>query len=104
MHLSNTKTVFILSILLISLFFRETPYLNILVANKIWLVYIFLFLFLFPPKKGRTILYVSIFLLIFSLILTLLNFINLAEFFGIVIYFLLWAAVIVKVFSLRESQ
>lgn len=104
MKLSNTKIFIVLSILLVALFLRETPYLNILAANRVWIIFLFLFLFLFQPKEGKTILYISIFLLIITLILILLHVTNLAEFFGIIIYFLLWAAVIIKIFTLRNNE
>lgn len=98
----DKKIIFVLAVLLVTLFFRDTPYLNILVVNKVWLAYILIFLFLFPPKKARNLIYITVALLLVSLVLTLLNINNLAEFFGIVIYFLLWVTFIVKVASLKK--
>lgn len=103
MNLLGKKLLFFTSILLIALILRDIPYINILSANKIWLVYVFLLIFLILPREGNSMVYLAIVLLFITLALTLFNLINLAEAFGVIIYFLLLAIVFVRVFSLRKE-
>lgn len=95
--------LFIVSLLLIALILRDIPYINILSANRIWLVYTFLLIFLIFPREGHSMLFLAIFLLFITLALTLFNLTNLAEAFGVIIYFLVWAIVVVRIFSLRKQ-
>lgn len=98
-------TFILLILLIISLALRELPYINILVAGRLWIFYgLLLFLLIFPWKirysPPLVLILLSGLLLLGAFLLTLGRFFTFAEMFGVVIYFLLWAAVIFKITDL----
>lgn len=100
----NKKLFFLFAILIIALFLQETPYLNIFVVNKIWIVYFIIFFALFPLKQSK-ILFYSIFSILFlALISSLLNLYNFAEFFGNLLYFFLFWILIIKTYYFIKAE
>ncbi len=95
----KTKILLILILLSLSLVFRELPYVNVLVAGKLWIFYGLLLLFLIFPWKIHhlPLVLLSLFLLLIAFLLTLVKLYNFSEILGIAIYFLLWLAVISKI-------
>lgn len=93
---------------LILLFLRDAPYINVFIINKLWLVYILLILvivFFFIPRK-ESYLWRTLFSLPFvALIFTLLRITIAAEVIGVVLYSILWFAVIFKIiYYVREKD
>lgn len=95
----KTKILLILVLLLLSLVFRELPYVNVLVAGKLWIFYGLLLLVLIFVRKIRNLplVLLGIFFLFIAFLLTLFNLNFFAEILGLGIYFLLWLAVILKI-------
>lgn len=100
----NKKLLLFSSFLLVFLFFRDVPYLNIFFITKIWIAYILLFIFLFPPRKSEHLFYVLIGIILLALIFTMLRFFVITEMQGIVIYFTLFTIVILRILSLIKKQ
>lgn len=101
------KIIFItILLLLLSLIIRELPYINVLVAGKIWIFYGLLFLFLIFPWKVHPSLLIllSMFLLLTALLFTLAKLYNFTEILGLAIYFLLWLAVILRIVDFLKSE
>jgi len=102
---SSKKIIFFLILIILSLVLREMPYVNVLVAGKLWIFYlVLLFLLFFFPfasyfSKTATSSALVIFtiLVIFSLFLfTIFKITYFAEMIGVVFYFLLWLIVCLK--------
>lgn len=86
----QNKLISIIILLLLLLFFRDIPYLNIVVVNKIWIFYLFFILYLLP-FRNISIIYVAIALLLaFSVLLLFISFPIGAEIVGVVIYVGFW--------------
>ena len=84
------KKLFIFVVLLyISLFLTWTPYINHFFTEKIWVFYLFLLLYLFPPKNIIYVLYLTCIFFLALIISTLLGFNVLAEMIGVVVFVLL---------------
>jgi len=94
--IKNRKLLIILTVLILSLLVRELPYVNVLFLNKLWVFYIFLFLYLFPPKRKKFILFLIFLLLGIILILTILNFVVFAEAIGNIIFMLVLVFLVMK--------
>ena len=97
---NNKKLTLFIVFLFIVLFLRDTPYLNVFVINKIWILYIILFFFLFPPRNQIHFFLFAFVCLILALFITLFKFYILAEIFGTIAYFLLWTVVVLKIKAL----
>lgn len=102
LNLEKQKILIIFGFLVLSLILRELPYVNVLVAGKLWIFYGLLFLFLIFPWKVHPSLLIllSMFLLLTALLFTLAKLYNFAEILGLAIYFLLWLAVILRIAKL----
>lgn len=92
------KLIGIIFVLLVLLFFRDVPYLNILVLPRIWIVYLLLIFYLLP-FRSITIVYVGAAVsLVLSLFFTLLSFSVGAEIFGVLIYVCFWIIVVYRLY------
>lgn len=117
----NKKTYFFLSLILFVLLLRDLPYINILVIDKVWILYVFILLLLALWSiriKIRFIIYFSFIILVISLFLSIIQMPRLFEGFkivrylqlpsflegvGIVIYFFLLIFVIYKIYFFTKS-
>lgn len=105
---NDRKLLFAFLFVTLILLLRDTPYLNILVINRLWIVYILvlaIIAFLFIPRREGYLIPVLFFALFLSLILILTGITFVAEVIGIVIYVLLWLIVVHKVIAfVRERE
>lgn len=117
----NKKTYFFLSLILLILLLRDLPYINILIIDKVWILYVFIFLLLALWNiriKMRFIIYFSFVILAIALFLSIIQMSRLFEGFkivrylqlpsflegvGIVIYFFLLIFVIYKIYFFTKS-
>lgn len=90
-------------LLLVALFLRDVPYLNIVFVPRMYLIYIALFFFLFPPKTTRTLFFGILLLLFLTIIVTVLQFMLTAELLGVILYFVLWVLVLSRIVSYIKS-
>lgn len=100
--LSGKKLLTLFILILLTLFLRDLPYVNVTFIGKMWLIYFALLLFtILVSIRFRVIfLWYATFVLFFAaLILTLLRLPFFAESVGVLIYFLLWAIVIYRLMS-----
>lgn len=105
---NDRRPIVALLFIMLILLLRDTPYLNILIINKLWIVYLLVVaiiaFFFIPRNKGylTIALFVSLFL---ALILILTGITFVAEVIGIILYVLLWLIVLHKVTSfVRERE
>jgi len=115
MEKKNLNSIF-LFFLLIFLIFRETPYINLFFVDKIWVFYIaLLFLFLLLNFSSRInfllkvnylalTLLLSIFPLFVVLLLTFARLYNFSNMVGIIIYFFLWLAFVLRIVDFLKSE
>lgn len=92
------KFAFLIFFLLLVLFLRDTPYINVYIINKIWILYIALFFIAFPPRSIFHLVILTLALLIIANVFTFLNFLIIAEIFGMIIYFVLVIVIILKIY------
>lgn len=92
------KSVFLIFFLLLVLFLRDTPYINVYIIDKVWILYIALFFVAFPPRSIFHLVILTLAFLIIAYIFTLLKFLIIAEIFGMVIYFVLVVVIILKIY------
>lgn len=114
MDKKNLNT-FIIILLFIALILRETPYLNLFFIDKAWVIYIFLLFlfialnlapkmnFIFKINYSLLVLVSSMILLLLSLIFTLVGPKSVADILGIIIYFLLWSALILRMIDFLKE-
>lgn len=90
------------------LLLRDTPYLNVLVINKLWIVYILvvaIIAFFFIPRKEGYLITALFSALFLALILIFTGITFAAEVIGIIVYVLLWFVILHKViFLIREKK
>ena len=98
--IQGKKTLIIITLIIISLFVRELPYVNVLFANRIWIFYVFLFIFLYPIRKKEHLFTIAASFLLFALVFTLLDLDPFAEVLGDLIYGLLWIVLFLHIRSL----
>lgn len=103
----NSKQLFVLLILiLLTLFLRDLPYLNVIFISRIWLVYFaLLFFVILSLLKFRVIfLWYGIFTLFLIVgMLTIMHLPFFSESIGVLIYFSFWAIVIHKLVSVVKG-
>lgn len=89
------------------LLLRDTPYLNVLIINKLWIVYILVVAiigFFFIPRNKTYLITALFFLLFLAPILTLTGITIAVEVIGIIIYVLLWFFVLQKIIFLVKEK
>lgn len=90
------------------LLLRDAPYLNVIIIDKLWIVYILLIsviVFFFIPRKEIYLRGTLFFLPFISLIFALAGIGIVAEVVGVILYSFLWFAVLGKVLSfIREKD
>lgn len=95
--MGNSKQLLVpLTLVLLALLLRDSPYLNTIFINRIWFFYFasLLFVFLIVVKFRVVLLwYMTLGLFIIAFILTLMRLDFFAELIGVLIYFSLWAIV-----------
>lgn len=102
--IQQKKLIGIIFILLVLLFFRDTPYINVLVINRIWVLYLLLIFYL-VPFRNITIVYVAIAIfLIAAYVLTILSFSIGAEILGVIIYVCFWILACHKLYRFFRSK
>lgn len=104
---NNRKVLAFFLFITFLLLLRDIPYFNVLIINKLWIVYIFVIaiIALFFVSRKKIYLGVAFFFLLFlALILTLAGVIVGADAIGIVIYILVWLVVIQKIFALIREK
>ncbi len=93
---------------LILLLLRDVPYINVYIINKLWVAYVLLILvivFFFIPRKESYLWGTLFFLPFIALIFTLLRIKIAAEVIGVVLFLILWLAVLLKIISfVREKD
>ena len=97
------KLMGIILFLLILLFFRDVPYVNIFVINRVWMLYLLLIFYLLP-FRNIAIKYIGVaasFML--SLLFTLLSFPVGAEILGVIIYVCFWVIALYKAYLFFRS-
>lgn len=120
--INDKKKLFLLLLILLALLLRDLPYINILIIDKIWILYLFILLLLALWNiriKIRFITYFSSVILTIALFLSiiqvprLLEGVGVLKYFqvpgllegvGVLIYFFLLISVIYKIYSFRKSQ
>ena len=94
----------IILFLLILLFFRDVPYVNIFVINRVWMLYLLLIFYLLP-FRSIAIIYVGIAaFLMLSLLFTLLPFPVGAEILGVIVYGCFWVVALYKIYLFFRSK
>lgn len=94
-------------LIVLTLFLRDLPYLNVLFISRIWLIYfaILLFVLLAGIKFRVTIMWIATYLLFgWAFVLTVLRLPFFAEFIGVFIYFLLWAIVFHRLIGFYKDK
>lgn len=105
--LSNKQIFILLILVLLTLFLRDLPYLNVLFISRIWLMYFAILLFvLFAGIKFRaTIIWLATYVLLgVAFVLTILQLPFFAEFIGVLIFFLLWAIVVHRLIGFFKDK
>ena len=105
--MSRRQTTILVLAILLTLFLRDLPYFNVIVIDKMWIVYLLLFLLIlvsFIHMKITTFYYIIVFVFSMVLVMTLLSLRFFAESGGIILYFSLWIAWGVHVWSSRKEQ
>ncbi|EKD65342.1 MAG: hypothetical protein ACD_50C00116G0007 [uncultured bacterium] len=105
--IDHKKLVLFFSISVVLLFLRDTPYLNVLIIEKLWLIYLLLLFWIFSnfiPKRTGIFFFAAVVLFLIALIFSLLKIEIVAEAIGIVIYVLLWLIVLQKIVYLVRSE
>lgn len=91
--------------LVATLFLRDVPYVNVFIINKIWIIYILLFMvFILPPISQKHLLMMLFMLLPLALIFTLFKLIIASEIIGVLIYVMLIGVVVYRFFSLLKER
>lgn len=106
MKIERKIIIFIILFFIVSLI-KEVPYVNVLVIDKIWVIYGFLVFCLFIPYIVDSISYTIPILLLLALIVTLFHLNNVGEIIGILLYILIWIVWFLKVRKLlieRENS
>ncbi len=91
------KLIILLVFIFITTFIKEIPYVNILVFDKVWVLYPVLLFLLFFPYNVRSILFSIPLLLLIALVATILGIDLVGEVVGVVVYTFLWIVGILKV-------
>lgn len=105
--ITQKKLVLFFLFLIVLLLLRDLPYFNVLVIERLWIIYLLLIivgLFYFIPKR-TSVFFFGAFSLIF--IAAVFNFVGIAiipEIIGIIIYGLLWTIVLQKIIYLVRSS
>lgn len=89
------------------LFIRDTPYINVLIIDKLWIVYIVVFSILslfFIPKKEGMLLKFTFVLLFISAVVSVLGISIAAEVLSFIIYILLCFVVILRIFKIHKIK
>ncbi len=107
--MQKERFLFLLTVLiLITLLLRDLPYFNVLIVNRIWIIYLLILLLLILSGmkfKVRHVSYAVLLLFIGAFILALLGLTFFAEGVGAVLYFALWIVFIHGIYSfLKESH
>ena len=105
--INNRNTVIFLLFILVTLFLRDVPYLNVFFVNKLWIFYLFLlafFLIYMLRAKLKYLIYLCLALIIPTLLFILVKLNYFADAVGIFVYFFLWIVVAVKIYSLIRSK
>ncbi len=93
--------MFLVVLVLITLLVRDLPYFNVLVINRIWIVYLLALLLIFLSNirfHVRYVVYFTLALFVVGLVLTLLRLTFFADGVGVIIYFALWIILIHRIF------
>lgn len=105
--MSDRKLLMVFLFITLILLLRDAPYLNVLIIDKLWIVYILLIsliIFFFIPRK-QTYLTVALFLLPFiALIFSLLKVSIGSEVVGVIFYFFLWLVVLGKILAFMREK
>lgn len=99
---SSKKFLMLFILILLTLFLRDLPYLNVTFIGKMWLIYFALLLFIILVSIRFRVMffwYATFVLFFAAFVLTLLRLPFFAESVGVLIYFLLWAIVIHRLMS-----
>lgn len=95
-------------IVLLAILVRDMPYINFIIGNKIWIVYILLSGFIlysvFPVVKIKAVHYLLIPFLFIAFVLTLAGLYLYAEFIGNIIYLILIISVLYKIYLHVKSS
>lgn len=89
------------------LLLRDTPYLNVLIIERLWIIYLILLIWIishfFPRRSG--IFFLGVFSLLFvSLMFSFTSIAIVPEVIGIIIYVLLWLIVLQKIVTLYLTR
>lgn len=98
--------IFFLMIMLI-LLLRDTPHINLLIIDQLWIAYILvigIIVFFFIPRKEAYLPVALFVLLLLALIFTIVGIAVAIKVTGIIIYFLLWIIVIQKTYILIRKR
>lgn len=98
------KIILVIALLILLLLIRDVPYLNIFVINKVWIGYIILLFFLFPPKNVKHLFYLTAFFFCMGVLFVFINFPLISEAQGIILYFLLWIVLVLKIKELLKDK
>jgi len=95
-------------LMLMTLLLRDLPYVNVIVINKMWILYVGMVLLVAFSRirfKFSIVFYGTVALFVASFILTLLGLTFVAEGIGIFIYFALWILLLHAIGSyVRKSR
>lgn len=92
--------------IVMSLFLKEIPYVNLFSVKYLCLFYLAILLLLLSPFSIKMILTIILIMLFIALIFSLWQFNYLVELLGIAIYFLAWLAAVLEIshFLRREKK
>lgn len=94
-------------LILVTLLLRDLPYFNVIVINKIWILYLIMLLLVALSSirfKFSIVSYVTLLLFVAAFILTLLGLTFFAEGIGTLIYFALWILLIYNIISFMKKS
>ena len=97
--ISQRRLVWLSIFILLTLLLRDLPYVNVVVINKMWIIYLLILLFIALSSikfKVSIVLYTTILLFLIAFIWTLLRLNFFADAIGSLIYFSLWIIFIHK--------
>lgn len=105
--ISQKKLVLFFLFSTVLLLLRDIPYLNVLIIEKLWLIYLLLLFWIlsyFIPKKVDIFFFAVFSLLFIALLFSFLKITIIPEAVGIIIYALLWLIIVQSIIQLVRSE
>lgn len=105
--MNDRRLIIAFLFIIFTLLLRDAPYLNVLIINKLWIVYLLLIsliVFSFVPRK-KIYLWATLFFFPFIALIFALTKITIAgEVVGVIFYSSLWFIAVYKIFSFMREK